>query len=79
MLQLLPVRRKSMSIKINGYDLPGHVSYSAFTTWLDCGFKYYLSRVEKHQGSPSWWLVGGSALHTASEEWDKVYFQEVGK
>jgi hypothetical protein len=68
-----------MSIKINGYDLPGHVSYSSFTTWLDCGFKYYLSRVEQHQGAPSWWLVGGSALHTASEEWDKVYFQEAGQ
>lgn len=68
-----------MSIKINGYELPTHVSYSAFTTWLDCGFKYYLSRVEKHNGQPSWWLVGGSALHEASETFDHKYYEEVSK
>jgi CRISPR/Cas system-associated exonuclease Cas4 (RecB family) len=68
-----------MSVKINGFELPTHVSYSSFTTWLDCGFKYYLSRVEGHRGHPSWWLVGGSALHTASEEFDKAYFEEVGQ
>lgn len=68
-----------MSIKINGYELPTHVSYSAFTTWLDCGFKYYLSRVEKLSGNASWWLVGGSSVHEASEAFDKQYFEEVGK
>ena len=68
-----------MSIKINGYELPAHVSYSSFTTWLDCGFKYYLSRIEKHNGTASWWLVGGSAVHEASEVFDHAYFKQEGK
>ena len=68
-----------MSVKINGYELPSHVSYSAITTWLDCGFKYYLSRIEKINGEPSWWLVGGSSVHEASEAFDKWYFEEVGQ
>lgn len=68
-----------MSIKIDGLELPEHISYSSFTTWLECGFKYYLSRVEQQSGSASWWLAGGSAVHTASENFDKAYFEETGK
>jgi len=68
-----------MSIVIDGFELPEHVSYSAFTTWLDCGFKYYLSRVVQESGSASWWLAGGSAVHTASEVFDQAYFEESGK
>jgi hypothetical protein len=68
-----------MSIEINGIELPEHVSYSSFTTWLDCGFKYYLSRVVEETGSASWWLAGGSAVHTASEVFDKAYFEELNK
>ena len=68
-----------MAVTINGLELPEHVSYSSFTTWLDCGFKYYLSRIEQHNGTPSWWLVGGSALHTASEVWDAKFFEEYGQ
>jgi hypothetical protein len=68
-----------MGIKINGYELPTHVSYSAFTTWLDCGFKYYLSRIEKQTGTASWWLVGGSSVHEASEVFDHEYFKQEGK
>lgn len=68
-----------MAVTINGFELPEHVSYSSFTTWLDCGFKYYLSRVEAQRGLPSWWLVGGSALHEASEKWDAKFFEEYGQ
>ena len=62
-----------MSIQINGFELPEHISYSSFTTWLECGFKYYLSRVEEQSGSASWWLAGGSAVHTASEKFDHAF------
>lgn len=68
-----------MSIKINGYDLPPHVSYSALTTYLDCGWKYYLTRVERVKERPTWYLVGGSAVHTATEYYDKELFESEGK
>jgi hypothetical protein len=66
-------------IKINGYELPAHVSYSALTTYLDCGWKYYLTRVEKRVEQPTWYLCGGSAVHTATEYYDKQLFELEGK
>ena len=66
-------------IVINGHELPAHVSYSALTTYLDCGWKYYLTRVEKVIEQPTWYLVGGSAVHTATEMYDKELFEAEGK
>ena len=66
---------KNTMIKINGYELPAHVSYSALTTYLDCGWKYYLTRVEKLIEQPTWYLSGGSAVHTATELYDKELFE----
>ena len=66
-------------IKINGYELPAHVSYSALTTYLDCGWKYYLTRVEKLIEQPTWYLAGGSAVHAATEMYDKELFETEGK
>jgi len=57
-------------IEIDGSRLPEHVSYSSLTTWLDCGWKYYLSRVEEIQEVPSWYLLGGTTLHKATELYD---------
>lgn len=68
-----------MSVKINGYDLPVHVSYSALTTYLDCGWKYYLTRIEQVVEQPTWYLVGGSAVHEATELYDKELFEAEGK
>lgn len=68
-----------VSVKINGYDLPSHVSYSQLTTWLDCGWKYYLSRMVQIPEDGSWWLVGGSSVHEATEAFDKAFYEEVGK
>ena len=62
-------------IKINGYEIPAHISYSQITTWLDCGWKYYLSRIENQQETGSWWLVGGSSVHEATEAVDKALWE----
>ena len=59
-----------MTIQIGDYDLPEHVSYSAFTTYVDCGFQYYLTRLLMIPEKPSVWSVGGSAFHRATELWD---------
>ena len=34
-------------IKLDNYELPEHISYSAFTTYLTCGYQYYLGRLLK--------------------------------
>ena len=60
-----------MTITIQDYRLPEHVSYSAFTTFIDCGYQYYLGRLLELPEEPSVWSVGGSAFHLATELWDK--------
>jgi ATP-dependent helicase/DNAse subunit B len=59
-----------MSIKLDDYILPEHISYSAFTTFIDCGYQYYLTRLLQVEEAPSVWSVGGSAFHRATEMWD---------
>jgi hypothetical protein len=50
--------------------LPEHISYSSFSTWLDCGWKYYLTKVEGASEKHAVWFTGGSAVHKATERWD---------
>lgn len=57
-------------LKINGYDVPEHTSYSSLTTWLSCGYRYYLSRIAKVEEQPATWTLGGSAVHRATENYD---------
>lgn len=65
-----------MGVKIDGYDLPTHVSYSSLTTYLDCGWKYYLTRIKKVKEQSAWYLVGGSAVHLATELHDKRLWEQ---
>jgi len=51
--------------------MPEHISYSAITTFIDCGYQYYLGRLLQKQEEPSVWSVGGSAFHLACENYDK--------
>jgi len=61
-----------MSIQLGEYILPEHVSYSAITTYIDCGYQYYLGRLLQLPEEPSVWSTGGSAFHRATEEYDKA-------
>ena len=73
LLSLAQSLLRSSMIEIDDHQLPEHVSYSSLTEWLSCGWKYYLSRVQKIQELPAWWFYGGSAVHKATEEWDKLH------
>lgn len=52
--------------------LPAGVSYSQLTDWLDCQEKYRLRKVAKVPETPAWALVGGSAVHLATEVYDRT-------
>ena len=56
-------------------ELPGHVSYSQVSTYIKCGEQFRLERLAKAPQAPAWALLGGSAVHTASEEWDFAYLR----
>jgi ATP-dependent helicase/DNAse subunit B len=55
--------------------LPEHVSYSAIMTYLKCGYQYFLSRIKQMEEEPSVWLVGGSAVHRATEMYDRGEYE----
>lgn len=52
-------------------ELPVHASYSSLSSYLDCGWRYYLERVAKIPESPAWYFIGGSAVHSATEAFDR--------
>lgn len=55
----------------------GHASYSSVDSWLQCGEKYRLTKIEGIKEDPAWWSVGGSAVHRATEWWDLGMHQEL--
>lgn len=46
---------------------PKRRSYSAMTTYLECGEKYRLKYVERHAEDPAIWSIGGTAFHSCAE------------
>lgn len=55
---------------------PIRLSYSGFTTLLDCGEKFRLTRVDLIEEDPAWYLIGGSAVHSATEHYDRALWME---
>ena len=55
-------------------ELPKHISYSSFNTWLECGWKYKLTKLDQVPEKHAVWFTGGSAVHKATEMWDKHDF-----
>jgi putative RecB family exonuclease len=56
-------------------DTPDYISYSQYETYLSCGEKYRLSRIVKVPEQPAWYLIGGSAVHEATEAYDKAMWE----
>lgn len=48
-----------------------YLSHSSLSTWLDCGERFRLERIVAVPQTPAWYLIGGSAFHTATERLDK--------
>lgn len=57
-------------------DPMGYISYSQFTTWLQCGEKWRLTKLMHAEEDPSWWLAGGTAVHKATEVIDRILVEE---
>lgn len=48
-----------------------HVSYSTLDQWFTCPHRVQLAKVQKAPQTPAWWFAGGSAVHSATEEYDR--------
>lgn len=54
-----------------------HTSHSSISSYLRCGKAFELEKIKKYPTMPAWWLIAGSAIHTATEwidtgEWDRT-------
>lgn len=48
-----------------------HLSFSSFSTSLECRKQFQLTRIIRVPESCAWWFVGGSAVHAATEVFDR--------
>lgn len=53
------------------------LSYSQMETLLSCGEKYRLTKIVQVPEQPAWYLIGGSAVHQATEAYDLALHREV--
>jgi CRISPR/Cas system-associated exonuclease Cas4 (RecB family) len=51
-------------------ELPAHSSYSQLNGYTTCGARYWIERMVGVKGEPSWALVGGSAIHEMTADYD---------
>lgn len=60
--------------------VPPHFSYSSLSSYMQCGERYYLEKIARVPEIPSWWFVGGRAVHEVTELYDRdrEKFQESG-
>jgi hypothetical protein len=55
-----------------------HLSYSALSDYLRCGKLYQLKRLIGLPERPAWWNLGGHAVHSATEAFDRQMYAEYG-
>lgn len=48
------------------------LSHSQLTSWASCGERHRLERVLRIPSTPGWALIGGSAVHEATENYDNA-------
>jgi hypothetical protein len=51
--------------------IPKHTSHSSISAWTRCGKAYELQKVLKFPEPPAWYLIAGTAIHTATQLWDE--------
>ena len=56
--------------------MPGYLSHSQFTTYLDCGWRYYLEKILKIEEEPAYYFAGGTAVHSAADAVDQILIGE---
>jgi len=60
------------------YEVPNNLSFSQTSNLVGdyCGASYFYERVLGKPARPGWAMLGGSALHEASETWDWTVLNE---
>lgn len=48
-----------------------HLSYSTVNAYFECPKAVELRKIRKAPATPAWWFAGGSAVHKATEDYDR--------
>lgn len=48
-----------------------HLSYSTLDAWFQCPKSVELRKIRRAPATPAWWFAGGSAVHAATEAYDR--------
>lgn len=48
-----------------------HLSFSTMDAWQNCPKAVQLRKIEQAPAVPAWWFAGGSAVHAATEAYDR--------
>lgn len=68
----MPQQPKTVSVQgSRQLLLPEHISYSSRDTLERCARSYFLKYLAKAPQRPALWLAGGSAVHEATEQYDR--------
>ena len=60
-------------------DYPkGAVSHSQISSYVRCSKQFELERISKYPAPPTWYFIGGNAVHAATEFLDKHWGQNIG-
>lgn len=65
-----------MGRRVTGSKLPEpgtipHLSYSTLDAWFQCPKSVELRKIHRAPAVPAWWFAGGSAVHKATEDYDR--------
>ena len=56
---------------------PAYISHSQFTTWLQCGEKYRLTKIVGVEEDPAWYFAGGTSVHAAADAIDHQLLKDM--
>src|SRR5579863_5133078 len=49
------------------------VSHSQLSGYIRCGKQFELERISKYPAPPTWYFIGGNAVHAATEALDRAW------
>lgn len=71
-------KRPPETVSVGGlrFPAPVHLSFSSRENLLRCARSWFLKYMAKAAQTPALWLAGGSAVHEATEEYDRDWIRQ---
>lgn len=67
---MAPSKRRAVGSALKLGEIK-HLSYSTLDSWFSCPKAVELRKIQGAPAIPAWWFAGGSAVHKATEDYDR--------